>query len=243
MTAYSFEGDRAPADAIFEYLLKFFREAELCIPRSVAELFQVLDKLLDATVKARSYKIGAFGWIGGKSADSRYTVKHFTRIVLLELAVLLATNGEIDRRSAGGAAGSSSSAAAFSASAAGSGSSPPKSARRRIMSTLLLRAEDIVGGSEVAALFEDIKLSELQRFCPLEEAALMEAFKGESFTLVVAGCRDCSSAGIAQFLGLDLSQVAFVSGSKDIQKLWKHISRCRSLSPYATLSLCCFCTR
>ena len=136
-------------------------------------------------------------------------VKHFTRFALLELSALMAVRS----RHPGALEAERSHETSCWLSL------PPRAdGGRRLASGLALRPEEFAGSREIADLFNDVKLSQLQEFCPLEEAQLLEPFKDQTggwtyktfgVNPCLLGCVLCLTSGIKE-------QAALAARPRDI---------------------------
>ena len=132
-------------------------------------------------------------------------MKHCSRLLLIEFAILLVTSRRCSASPRGAPDAEASSSASGGDAAAVVASSAAASGTRRLASALPLRPEEIAAGYEIAELFFDTPLSVIQRWCPLEEQELMEPFKEETgrwayevfgVNACLVGCVLCLTSGI-----------------------------------------------
>lgn len=186
-TLHAWLEDRGPAEAILDNLLEVMHGSVLFLPRSLDELFSVLDNFMKACAAARKFTSGGRGFVGGNDPKHMYLVKHCTRVVLLELSAILATRTPAGR-------------VELSKPAEGDRPAP-----RRVTSSLAMRPEEMAAGCAISSLLFDVKLERIQGWCPLEEADLIEPFKHETGRWVyetfgvnpsLLGCVLCLASGI-----------------------------------------------
>ena len=211
---YERSSDLDAATAILDNLLKVMSNEDLFIPETAEDLFQVMDTLVEAARDARKFKYRSHGFLGGKSEDNEYSVKHFVRSVLIAMSVMLALRLREGRSDCDGTSRGAPASDLLQASASSQGvrvedpsssAAAPPPRTRRVASALPMRPEEIVAGEEVASIFFDITISRIQQWCPLEESELLEPFKDRTgrwaydvfgVNPIFLGCLLCLTSGI-----------------------------------------------